>query len=137
MSGHRTNEGGAGIRMDVEQIRATLLDERERLSGIRRSLEEAAEEAGAEPSTIDHHPADGGSDTFERAKELAILERTESQLADVERALDRLDAGTYGTCEACGEPIGAARLRARPAARLCLPDQELAEEEGAAARSSS
>jgi RNA polymerase-binding protein DksA len=125
------------IAMNVDQIRSTLLDERQRLSGIRRSLEEAAAEAGAELSTIDQHPADGGSDTFERGKELAILERTESQLADVDRALERLDAGTYGTCEACGEPIGAARLRARPAARLCLPDQELAEEEGAAARSSS
>jgi RNA polymerase-binding protein DksA len=134
MQARRTNEG---TLMNADQIRATLLEERERLSGIRRSLEEAAAEAGAELSTIDQHPADGGSDTFERAKELAILERTESQLADVERALDRLEAGTYGTCEACGEPIGAARLRARPAARLCLPDQELAEEEGAAARSSS
>jgi RNA polymerase-binding protein DksA len=125
------------IAMNVDQIRSTLLDERQRLSGIRRSLEQAAAEAGAELSTTDQHPADGGSDTFERGKELAILERTESQLADVDRALERLDAGTYGTCEACGEPIGAARLRARPAARLCLPDQELAEEEGAAARSSS
>jgi DnaK suppressor protein len=134
MQARRTNEG---TLMNADQIRATLLEERERLSGIRRSLEEAAAEAGAELSTIDQHPADGGSDTFERAKELAILERTESQFADVERALDRLEAGTYGTCEACGEPIGAARLRARPAARLCLPDQELAEEEGAAARSSS
>jgi DnaK suppressor protein len=134
MQARRTNEG---TLMNADQIRATLLEERERLSGIRRSLEEAAAEAGAELSTIDQHPADGGSDTFERAKELAILERTESQLADVERALDRLESGTYGTCEACGEPIGAARLRARPAARLCLPDQELAEEEGAAARSSS
>jgi RNA polymerase-binding protein DksA len=125
MQARRTNEG---TLMNADQIRATLLEERERLSGIRRSLEEAAAEAGAELSTIDQHPADGGSDTFERGKELAILERTESQLADVERALDRLEAGTYGTCEACGEPIGAARLRARPAARLCLPDQELAEE---------
>ena len=122
--------------MDVDQIRATLLDERQRLSGILRSLEEAAAEAGAELSTIAQPPADGGSDTFERAKELAILERIDRQIADVDRALERLEAGTYGTCEACGEPIGTARLRARPAARLCLPDQELAEEEGAAARSS-
>jgi RNA polymerase-binding protein DksA len=123
--------------MDVGQIHATLLDERQRLSVIRRSLEEAAASAGAELSTIAQPPADGGSDTFERAKELAILERTDRQITDVDRALERLEAGTYGTCEACGEPIGPARLRARPAARLCLPDQELAEEEGAAARSSS
>lgn len=133
MQTRRTNEV---IPMDVDQIRATLLDERQRLSGILRSLEEAAAEAGAELSTIAQPPADGGSDTFERAKELAILERTDRQIADVDRALERLEAGTYGTCEACGEPIGTARLRARPAARLCLPDQELAEEEGASARSS-
>jgi RNA polymerase-binding transcription factor DksA len=56
-------------------------------------------------------------------------------LADVARALERLERGEYGTCEACGQPIGDARLAARPAARLCLRDQELAEaEESAAAR---
>jgi RNA polymerase-binding protein DksA len=122
--------------MDTQQIRTRLHEERQRLKKIRASLEEAASEAGTERSGGVQHPADGGSDTFERAKELAILDRTDRQLVDVDRALERLDAGTYGTCELCGRPIGATRLRARPAARLCLPDQELAEEEGAAARSS-
>ena len=114
--------------MDTEQIRARLLEERRRLVEIRAPLEEAAADAGTELSSITQHPADGGSDTFERAKELAILDRTDRQLADVHRALERLEAGTYGTCELCGRPIGATRLQARPAARLCLPDQELAEE---------
>jgi len=122
--------------MDTEQIRTRLLEERRRLAEIRVSLEEAAADAGTELSSAAQHPADGGSDTFERAKELAILDRTERHVADVDRALERLEAGTYGTCELCGRPIGATRLEARPAARLCLPDQELAEEEGAAARSS-
>jgi DnaK suppressor protein len=122
--------------MDIEQTRMTLLQERERLNEIRGSLEEAAADVGTELSGVDQHPADAGTDTFERAKELAILERTDRQLTDVDRSLERLEAGTYGTCEACGEPIGPARLRARPAARLCLHDQELAEEEESAARSS-
>jgi RNA polymerase-binding protein DksA len=122
--------------MNVQELQTRLSQERERLEEIRRTLTVQAVEAGTEPSGVDQHPADAGTDTFERAKELAILERTDRQLTDVERALERLASGTYGVCEACGEPIGAARLRARPAARLCLRDQELAEEEESSARSS-
>ena len=121
--------------MEIEERRATLLQERQRLLEIRRSLAETSAEADTELSGTDQHPADAGSQTFERTKELAILERTDTQLLDVDRALERLDAGTYGVCEACGEAIGDARLRARPATRLCLRDQELAEEDQAAARS--
>jgi RNA polymerase-binding protein DksA len=121
--------------MDTETARARLLEEQIRLDGLRRSLEEETADAGGELSSADQHPADNGTDTFERAKELAILDRTQRQLADVARALERLERGEYGTCEACGQPIGDARLAARPAARLCLHDQELAEaEESAAAR---
>jgi DnaK suppressor protein len=40
----------------------------------------------------------------------------------VEAAIQRLEAGTYGQCEVCGKPIGAARLEAKPAARLCIAD---------------
>ena len=120
--------------MDTDTARMRLREEQARLSGLRTSLEEVAADVGTELSSADQHPADAGTDTFERAKDLAILERTDRQLADVERALERLDRGEYGICEACGERIGAARLTARPAARLCLADQELAEAEEAAAR---
>ena len=48
-----------------------------------------------------------------------MLERIEAELADVERALERLDEGTYGVCERCGRPIGAERLETLPATRLC------------------
>ena len=58
---------------------------------------------------------------------LSILEGIEAELTDVEHALQRLDEGTYGTCEACGKPIDEERLAARPATRLCLEDQERAE----------
>lgn len=43
---------------------------------------------------------------------------------DVDRAMRMLELGTYGTCEACGEPIAVDRLEANPAARLCLKDQK-------------
>jgi RNA polymerase-binding protein DksA len=120
--------------MDTETPRRRLLEERARLTGMRSSLQETAADTGSEFCSADQHPADTGTDTFERSKELAILERTERQLVDVDRALDRLERGGYGICEACGEPIGATRLSARPAARLCLGDQELAEAEELASR---
>ena len=115
--------------MNTTTVRTRLMEERERLTEISGTLEAEAASSTGELSFADQHPADMGSDTFERAKELAILERTQRQLADVERALERLERGAYGICEACGEPIGTARLSARPAARLCLRDQELAEAE--------
>lgn len=68
-----------------------------------------------------------GTETFDRERDLAILEQVEAELSEVERALQRLEAGTYGTCEACGKPIDDARLEAVPAARFCLEDEAAAE----------
>lgn len=115
--------------MDTKVARTRLEEERHRLTDIRTALVQEAAEPVSELSSADQHPADAGTDTFERSKELAILDRTERQLADVDRALERLARGQYGVCEACGRSIGDARLAARPAARLCLHDQELAEAE--------
>ncbi len=74
-----------------------------------------------------------GTETFEREKDLSILENVESELADIEHALRRIAEGTYGTCEACGRPIDEARLEAMPAARLCVEDQAAAERQAKAA----
>ena len=65
----------------------------------------------------DQHPADTASDTFEREKDLAILEGLEAELAEIEAALQRLDDGSYGVDEVTGEPIDPARLEALPTAR--------------------
>jgi RNA polymerase-binding transcription factor len=121
-------------QIDVEAVRRKLRAERERLIDMRRGLEETAADPTTDVSVVNQHPADAGSDTFERSKTLAILDRADRHLSDVDRALERLDRGNYGVCEACGEPIGPTRLNARPAARLCLRDQELAEEQESAAR---
>lgn len=51
---------------------------------------------------------------------LALEGNLEQSLADVKRALSKIEAGTYGTCENCGKPIAQARLKAFPTARLCL-----------------
>ncbi|HEX6423261.1 MAG TPA: TraR/DksA C4-type zinc finger protein [Acidimicrobiales bacterium] len=55
----------------------------------------------------------------EPADETAILDRVEADLADVDRALELLDRGTYGRCEVCGEPVGDDLLTTVPVARAC------------------
>lgn len=64
--------------------------------------------------------ADAGSATFEREHELSLTANSRDLLAQNTRALERLDAGTYGLCEICGNPIGKARLKAFPKVTLCV-----------------
>jgi len=90
---------------------------------------ETEQESLSELSSVDQHQADTGTETFNRSRDLSILESLEAELTDVEHALGRLDDGTYGTCEACGRRIDDDRLEAMPAARFCLEDQAAAERE--------
>ena len=121
--------------MDPDVARQRLDEERVRLEETRATFDdehlrdESEDDSISELSSNDQHPADIGSETFEREKDLSILEQVEAELADVEHALRRLEDGTYGICEACGQPIDEARLEALPAARFCLKDQAAAEQE--------
>ncbi|HVF32240.1 MAG TPA: TraR/DksA C4-type zinc finger protein [Acidimicrobiales bacterium] len=119
--------------MDDAHARDLLAQEQERLQGIRDELDtmrdESQQDSLEELSSYDQHQADVATETFEREKDLSILDNIEGELADVEHALQRLDDGTYGTCEACGKPIDDDRLEAVPAARFCVADQAQAEHE--------
>lgn len=119
--------------MEPDQARDLLDQERERLQGIKSDLDAARDESQQdsleELSSYDQHQADVATETFEREKDLSILDNIEGELAAIEHALQRLDDGSYGTCEACGKPIGDERLEAMPATRFCLEDQGLAERE--------
>jgi RNA polymerase-binding transcription factor DksA len=121
--------------MDDDGARGRLEEERARLEQTKATFddehlrEETEEESPGELSSIDQHQADVGTETFEREKDLSILEQVEAELADIEHALRRLDDGSYGSCEACGQPIDDARLEAMPAARFCVSDQAAAEQE--------
>jgi RNA polymerase-binding protein DksA len=64
--------------------------------------------------------ADAGAKTFEREHEITLANNARDMLRQAEHALERLDAGTYGTCEHCGNPIGKGRLQAFPRATLCV-----------------
>jgi RNA polymerase-binding transcription factor DksA len=119
--------------IDHDEARTLLLEEQERLQQIRNSLAQepvagnSERDALGELSFADQHPADVASETFEREKDVSILENVDEQLRDVEGALKRLDDGTYGRCEICGKDIGDERLRARPEARYCVDDQACVE----------
>ncbi|WP_246142686.1 TraR/DksA family transcriptional regulator [Nocardioides rubriscoriae] len=64
--------------------------------------------------------ADIGASSFERDHELTVLSNERDKLAQIERAVIRIDDGTYGVCESCGNPIGKNRLMAFPRATLCM-----------------
>ena len=64
--------------------------------------------------------ADLGATSFERDHELTVLSNERDKLAQIERALGRIEDGTYGACESCGNPIGKMRLMAFPRATLCM-----------------
>ena len=79
------------------------------------SIAEAADSAGAD----DEHDPEGATLAFERQHAAALLEQAREQLAAIDAALDAVQAGRYGTCARCGQPLGVAGLAARPAALTC------------------
>ena len=112
--------------MDTTAARERLEQERERIRALIANMAEDNEgdqNGTDELATVDQHPADAGSETFEREKDMAILSNLEEQVSEIEKALARVDEGTYGTCEACGKPIGDERLEVVPTARYCVEDQ--------------
>jgi RNA polymerase-binding protein DksA len=119
--------------MNADTAKKLLSEEKARLQQLRDGLAEETQQSGAggedvsELSSVDQHPADVGTEEFEREKDLSILESLEAELVSIEQAFERLDAGSYGKCDVCGKDIGDERLEARPAATLCIEHQQEAE----------
>lgn len=108
----------------LKKFKVQLEDERERLTNLIREHEQEMEEARATETSSDRSSdpgsADAGSLKFEYEKEFS-LERNAIDLLDkVERALGRLESGTYGYCESCGREILQDRLEALPYTNLCI-----------------
>ena len=107
------DEGAARDRLERERDRVGEL-----IAGLRsEGLDQEEAASSGDITHYDQHPADQGSEVFEREKDLAILEGLEGDLAEIEAALQRLDDGTYGVDEVTGEPIDPERLEAYPTAR--------------------
>jgi DnaK suppressor protein len=111
--------------MELAGVRQRLQQERTRRLALAQRLrqEEAQPFESGELSKVDQHPAELGSETFERELQLTTLTIVEAELKDIDDALRRLDDGTYGICEECGKRIDEARLEAMPWARYCVVDQ--------------
>jgi len=113
---------------ETEKFREQLLVEQTRLEEELQEIEKRAahvdeSDRATELSSYEDHPADLASETFEREKDLAIGESVQHTLHKVINALEKLDRGTYGRCDACARPIKKARLRALPFATLCVECQ--------------
>jgi RNA polymerase-binding protein DksA len=110
--------------VDTESFRQRLLDERRRvLDAIDNihtenpgSIGEETEELGFQ----DHHPGDVATATFDREMASSLEENSTHVLTEIDAALGRIENGTYGVCQRCGNSIGGERLEALPWATLCI-----------------
>ncbi|MFN2503993.1 MAG: TraR/DksA family transcriptional regulator [Acidimicrobiales bacterium] len=108
---------------DLAPAGAQLASERERVAATEAGLAaelEAVVEASAGANLDDEHDPEGATVGFERARLVSLLEHARRRLADLDDAAERLRAGTYGTCERCGQPISVERLAAHPTAVMCV-----------------
>jgi DnaK suppressor protein len=106
---------------EVAEIRAELEDEALELRTEVGQAESAiAERIGDSVPVAGDDEADASSKVAQREHDLALTQNTRGLLEQTERALSRINAGTYGVCESCGEPVGKARLQAFPRATLCV-----------------
>lgn len=108
----------------LEGQRKLLLEERETYTRQATTLRAEAEQLAAErePGDVQFDEESGEGDTMnvERERDLALSAQAMAAVDDIDRALAKIDAGTYGICEKCGEPIPKERLKALPYAALCV-----------------
>jgi RNA polymerase-binding protein DksA len=113
--------------IDTDKFRTLLLEERKRVVDAIENLKN--ENPGSlgdeteETSYQDNHLGDVATATFDREMADTLEENSGHVLTAIDEALVRIEAGTYGTCERCGKPIGEERLEALPWATLCIEDK--------------
>ena len=113
--------------MDLDLAKTRLVEERTRLEETASNLagdldiDESQQSSNGELGSLEqNHTADHASETFEREKDVTILESLQDRQAEVAAALQRVADGSYGKCQTCGEDIAPERLEAFPAARFCI-----------------
>jgi DnaK suppressor protein len=115
-------------KKELDELRQRLEAERAELQEQLTTIEETSfatsqSEISGEVS-FDEENADAGSFTFERERDLSIENNVRDLMGKIQRALTRMDEGTYGICSRCGRPIEKARLKALPYADLCIKDAQ-------------
>jgi RNA polymerase-binding protein DksA len=119
------------VTPDLDYFRQALEDERARLRYARDGINHdgsLADETGDLALGPGDHLADHATETFMRELDGGLEENADHLLAEIDAALARIDAGTYGTCVVCGRTIDEERLRAVPYATLCIDDKRAQEQ---------
>jgi DnaK suppressor protein len=104
----------SGLEADVVHLKEEIRDAEQEIVGL---LRDGGDGAG-------NDQADVGSTTLERDHEMSLANNARDMLDQIERALAKIDDGTYGVCESCGKAIGKGRLQAFPRATLCVSCKE-------------
>jgi DnaK suppressor protein len=115
-----------------QELRRELDDAAREIEDLDEQVRSFGESADSSEGA-DNHPGDESDRLFEQERLLTIRERLAGRKADIERALEKIDTGTFGACERCGQPIPTGRLEALPFARYCVECQEIIDRDGAAA----
>jgi RNA polymerase-binding transcription factor DksA len=115
-------------KREIEELRESLLRERGELESQLAELE-ASSFAGSQSdysgeTAFDEEYADSGTNTFERERDLSLENNVRDLLEKIDKALARMDEGTFGRCERCGKPIEKARIKALPYVSLCIKDKQ-------------
>jgi len=115
----RTRTGATQLDEARGRLGAERLAAATRIAALERDIATIVESAKG-GATDDEHDAEGATIAFERAQAMALLEETRTQVEALDTALARVDTGSYGVCESCGQDIAPERLAARPSATLCI-----------------
>lgn len=110
-------------KSQLTRIREGLVAERSQLIAQATELDAEADIKQWRDAGFDDDPADTGSANFERERAQSLANHARRLLLQIDDALARIEAGTYGRCERCGDAIEAERLEAIPYATLCLEDK--------------
>lgn len=109
----------------VHRLKKSLLKSQSKMIMQMKNTEmEAATDAVGELSSYDNHPADMGTELYEREKDITFRRNKERELEAVNEALHAIDDGTYGICRVCSMPIPYERLEAMPTADTCVEHAE-------------
>jgi DnaK suppressor protein len=116
---------------EINELKERLLEERADLQAQFREIEDSSfsgdqTELSGEAG-FDEEFADAGTATFEREKDLSLVNNIRDLTERIDKALARIEEGTYGLCDRCGKPIEKARIKALPYVNLCLKDKQAEE----------
>jgi RNA polymerase-binding transcription factor len=118
-------------KKEIQELKEKLLAERKDLQAQYNELEEFS--FGSNQSELsgemgfDEEYADAGTATFERERDLSLVNNLRDLMERIDKALAKIEEGTYGLCDRCGKPIEKLRLKALPYANLCIKDKQAEE----------